>query len=137
MVEMELNKIIIDEKRQEQVIVLKEKNGSRILPIIIGLLEAAAIKMEVSGVNPPRPLTHDLLKSLIENLGAKLEKIVVDKIVSNTFHAKLVINTGDSQVKYIDARPSDSIALAVRTDAPIFVEEEVLDKSELFQPPQQ
>lgn len=137
MVEMELNKIIIDEKRQEQIIVLKEKNGSRMLPIVIGLLEAAAIKMKIGGVNPPRPLTHDLLKSLMENLGAKLEKVIVDKIISNTFHAKLVINTGNSKLKYIDARPSDSIALAVRTNSPIFVEEEVLDKSEFFKPPEQ
>ena len=136
MVEMELNKIIIDEKRQEQIIVLKEKDGTRLLPIIVGLLEAAAIKMRLGGVNPPRPLTHDLLKSLLENLEARLEKVIVDKIINNTFHAKLVINTGDSKVKYIDARPSDSIALAVRTNSPIFVEEEVLDKSEMFQPPE-
>ena len=137
MLEMELNKIIIDEKRQEQIIVLKEKDGSRLLPIIVGLLEAAAIKMKLGGVNPPRPLTHDLLKSLLENLEARLERVVVDKIINNTFHAKLVINTGDSKVQYIDARPSDSIALAVRTNSPIFVEEEVLDKSEMHQPPEQ
>ncbi|MBL7130352.1 MAG: bifunctional nuclease family protein [Candidatus Omnitrophica bacterium] len=137
MVEMELNKIIIDEKRQEQIIVLKEKNGTRLLPIIIGLLEAAAIKMKIGGVNPPRPLTHDLLKALLESLDAKLDKVIVDKILNNTFHAKLVINTGDSQFKYIDARPSDSIALAVRTNSPIFVEEEVLNKSEMFHPPEQ
>lgn len=136
MVEMELNKIIIDEKRQEQIIVLKEKDGSRMLPIVIGLLEATAIKMKLGGVEPPRPLTHDLLKALIESLGAKLEKVVVDKIIDNTFHAKLVINTGDSKVEYIDARPSDSIALAVRTKSPIFVEEEVLNKSEMFNPPE-
>lgn len=137
MVEMELSKIIIDEKKPEQIIVLKEKNGTRMLPIIIGLLEAVAIKMKIGGVNPPRPLTHDLLQSLLENLGAKLEKVVVDKILNNTFHAKLVINTGNSKLKYIDARPSDSIALAVRTNSPIFVEEEVLSKSEPFQSPQQ
>jgi bifunctional DNase/RNase len=136
MVEMELSKIIIDEKKPEQIIVLKEKNGTRMLPIIIGLLEAAAIKMKIGGVNPPRPLTHDLLQSLLDNLGAKLEKVVVDKILNNTFHAKLVINTGNSKLKYIDARPSDSIALAVRTSSPIFVEEEVLSKSEPFQPPE-
>ena len=131
MVEMELNKIIIDEKRQEQVIVLKEKDGQRLLPIIIGLLEATAIKMEIGGVTPPRPLTHDLLKKLIETLDAKLDKIIIDKIIDNTFHAKLVINMGDSKVKFVDARPSDSIALAVRTKSPIFVEEEVLNKSEI------
>ncbi|NQU18906.1 bifunctional nuclease family protein [bacterium] len=136
MVEMELNKIIIDEKRQEQIIVLKEKSGSRMFPIVIGLLEAMAIKMEVGGVNTPRPLTHDLLKTLLDNLGVKLDKVIVDKILNNTFYAKLVLNTGNSQIKYIDARPSDSIALAVRTKSPIFVEEEVLNKSEIFNPPE-
>ena len=137
MVEVELNKIIIDEKRQEQIIVLKEKDGPRMLPIVIGLLEAMAIKMEIGGVNPPRPLTHDLLKALIDNLGAKLDKVVVEKILNNTFYAKLVINTGNSKLKYIDARPSDSIALALRTKSPIFVEEEVLGKSEMINPPEQ
>lgn len=137
MVEMELNKIIINEKRHEQIIVLKEKEGARRLPIIIGLLEATAIKMKLGGLDTPRPMTHDLLQSVIEGLGARLERIVVDKLEDNTFHAKLVINTGDSQVKYIDARPSDSIALAVRMKAPIFVEEEVLKKSEMFDLPEQ
>ncbi|MDD5292039.1 MAG: bifunctional nuclease family protein [Candidatus Omnitrophica bacterium] len=137
MVEVELNKIIIDEKRQEQVIVLKEKNGSRMLPIVIGLLEAIAIKMEIGGTTPPRPLTHDLLKNLIEGLKARVDKIVVDKITDNTFHAKIVLITKDKEVRIIDARPSDSIALAVRTKSPIFVEEEVLKNSEMFSPPQQ
>lgn len=125
MVEMELSKIIIDEKRHDQIIVLKEKNGERRLPIVIGLLEASSIKMRLSGVEPPRPLTHDLLKSTIENLSAKLEKVVIDKLLDNTFHAKLILKL-DGTTKIIDARPSDSIALAVRTKSPIFVEEEVL-----------
>jgi len=137
MIEVELNKIIIDEKRQEQVIVLKEKKGPRMLPIVIGLLEAMAIKMEVGGVTPPRPLTHDLLKDLIEELGAKVEKVIIDKILEHTFHAKIVLMTLNKQTKNIDARPSDSIALAVRTKSPIFVEEDVLNKSEMFSPPQQ
>lgn len=128
MVEMELNKIIIDEKRHDQVIVLKEKGGNRRLPIIIGFLEASSIKMKVSGIQPLRPLTHDLLKSIIENLDGKLEKVVVDKLLNNTFHAKLIIKQ-DGKLKSVDARPSDSIALAVRTKAPIFVEEEVLEKA--------
>jgi bifunctional DNase/RNase len=137
MIEVELNKIIIDEKRQEQVIVLKEKDGPRMLPIVIGLLEAMAIKMEVGGVTPPRPLTHDLLKNLIEGLDAKVEKIIIDKILENTFHAKIVLTTSNNQTKSIDSRPSDSIALAVRTKSPIFVEEAVLNKSEMFSPPEQ
>jgi hypothetical protein len=127
MIEMELNKIIIDEKRHDQIIVLKEKNGERRLPIVIGLLEASSIKMKLSGVEPPRPLTHDLLKSTIENLNARVERIVIDKLLDNTFHAKLVLKTNGTTT-LIDARPSDSIALAVRTKSPIFVEEEVLNQ---------
>lgn len=132
MVEMELNKIVIDEKRHDQLIVLKEKGGSRILPIVIGLNEASAIKLKISGFQPPRPLTHDLLHSAIENLEASIEKIIIDKLEDNTFHAKLVIATHSGQTKFLDARPSDSIALAVRARAPIFVEDEVIKQSEIF-----
>ena len=131
MVEMELNKIVIDEKRHDQLIVLKEKNGERILPIVIGLAEASAIKLKISGFNPPRPLTHDLLHTMIENLEAKVERIIIDKLEENTFHAKLVIRHNGKD-KIIDARPSDSIALAVRAKAPIFVEDEIIKQAEIF-----
>lgn len=132
MVEMELNKIVIDEKRHDQLIVLKEKGGNRVLPIVIGLNEASAIKLKISGFEPPRPLTHDLLHSTIENLEANIEKVIIDKLEDNTFHAKLVIKTDSGKIKTIDARPSDSIALAVRARAPIFVEDEVIKQSEIF-----
>ena len=132
MVEMELNKIVIDEKRHDQLIVLKEKGGSRILPIVIGLNEASAIKLKISGFQPPRPLTHDLLHTTIENLEASIDKIIIDKLEDNTFHAKIVIKTNSGETKTIDARPSDSIALAVRAHAPIFVEDEVVKQSEVF-----
>ena len=132
MVEMELNKIVIDEKRHDQLIVLKEKNGERILPIVIGLAEASAIKLKISGFNPPRPLTHDLLHSAIENLDADIDKIIIDKLEENTFHAKIVLKTASGESKVIDARPSDSIALAVRAHAPIFVEDEIIKQSEIF-----
>ena len=132
MVEMELNKIVINEKRHDQLIVLKEKNGDRILPIVIGLNEASAIKLKISGFQPPRPLTHDLLHSTIENLEASIDKVIIDKLEDNTFHAKLVIRTSSGTTKVIDARPSDSIALAVRANAPIFVEDEVIKQSEIF-----
>ncbi len=132
MVEMELNKIVIDEKRHDQLIVLKEKNGERILPIVIGLPEASAIKLKISGFQPPRPLTHDLLHLTIENLQASVEKIIIDKLEENTFHAKLFIKTSSGEIKVIDARPSDTIALAVRAHAPIFVEDEVIKQSEIF-----
>ena len=131
MVEMELTKIVIDEKRHDQLIVLKEKDGERLLPIVIGLAEASAIKLRISGFVPPRPLTHDLLQTTIENLEANIEKIIIDKLEDNTFHAKLVLKQ-DGKTKVIDARPSDSVALAVRVKAPIFVEDEVLKQSDLF-----
>lgn len=137
MIEMKLNKIIIDEKRQDQIIVLKEKKGDRLLPIVIGFLEANAIKMKVASVVAPRPLTHDLLLAVITSLGARIEKIIIDKLEESTFHAKIVLRlkaeeAGEPPETFIDARPSDSIALAVRTRAPIFVEEEVLKRAEVF-----
>lgn len=133
MIEMELSKIIIDEKRQDQIIVLKEKGGDKLLPIIIGFLEASAIKMKISGVVPPRPLTHDLLQAVIETLEARVKRIIIDKLEDNTFHAKIVlVPKGNPREKIVDARPSDSIALAVRLKAPIFVDEKVVKCAETF-----
>lgn len=132
MVEMELHKIVIDEKRHDQLIVLKEKGGTRILPIVIGLNEASAIKLKISGFTPPRPLTHDLLCSMVEALEAKIEKILIDKLQENTFHAKIVLAAAGGGSKVIDARPSDSIALAVRAHSPIFVDDGILQQAESF-----
>jgi len=132
MVEMELNKIVIDEKRHDQLIVLKEKGGSRLLPIVIGLNEASAIKLKISGFQPPRPLTHDLLHTTIHDLEARIEKVIIDKLEENTFHAKIVLETAAGKTKVIDCRPSDSIALAVRAHAPIFVEEQIIKDAEIF-----
>lgn len=124
---MELNKIRIDENRGEQVIVLKEKEGDRLLPIVIGIMEVTSIKMEISGMTTPRPMTHDLLISTITKLGAKLDRIVVTKLEQNTFFAKLVLQV-DGRFEEVDARPSDSIALALRAKARIFAEEQVLTR---------
>jgi len=132
MVQVELSKIIIDEKRQDQIIVLKEKNGDRQFPIVIGFLEASSIKMKLSKVETPRPLTHDLLLLTIESLGAKVDQLVIDKLINSTFHAKIVLTTSDGQSKSVDARPSDGVALAVRAGAPIFVEEEILKRASIF-----
>lgn len=128
MIEVELSRIIIDEEKKEQVVVLKEKNGERFLPIVIGMNEAIAIKMKLGGVVPPRPLTHDLMSAIVSKLDATLEKVVVDNLTEGTFHAKLYFKKSDEKSVVIDARPSDSIALAVRTKTPIFVEEHVLEK---------
>ncbi len=87
MIEMELNKIRIDENRGEQVIVLKEKSGERLLPIVIGIMEVTSIKMNLSGITPPRPMTHDLLCSIIEKLGAKVDRVIITKLEHNTFFA--------------------------------------------------
>ena len=132
MIEMELSKIVIDEKRHDQLIALKEKGGSRVLPIVIGLNEASAIKLKISGFNPPRPLTHDLIYLMLQDLKATVEKIIIDKLEENTFHAKIVIRSANQEIKIIDARPSDSIALAVRFHAPIFVEDAIIKQSEMF-----
>jgi len=128
LVEMEVSKIRIDERRGEQVIVLKERGGNRLLPIIIGISEVTAIKMKISGIQPPRPLTHDLLRSAIIQLGAQLTRIVINKLEFNTFFAKLILKTKEGAIEEVDARPSDSIALALRAEAPIFVAEEVLNQ---------
>ena len=128
LVQMEVSKIRIDERRGEQVVVLKERGGNRFLPIIIGISEVTAIKMKISGIQPPRPLTHDLLKNTITQLGATLQRIVITKLEFNTFFAKLILQTKEGELREVDARPSDSIAVALRSDAPIFVAEDVLNQ---------
>ena len=128
LVQMDVSKIRIDERRGEQVVVLKERGGNRMLPIIIGISEVTAIKMKISGIQPPRPLTHDLLQSTIAQLGAKLDRVVITKLEFNTFYATLVLKMHDGALCEVDARPSDSIAVALRADAPIFVSEEVLNQ---------
>lgn len=134
MTQVELSRIIIDEKRQDQVIVLKEKVGDRQIPIVIGFMEASSIKIKISGVDVPRPMTHDLLVTVMNALGGSLQRVIIDKLINNTFHAKLEIKTSDGEIKTVDSRPSDSIALAVRLKVPIFVEDEVLQKSSMSQP---
>lgn len=106
-------------------ILLKEVNGVRRLPIIIGGFEAQAIALEMERIKPPRPLTHDLLKILIDNLGANVVEIVINELKDNTFFARIVLESS-GLTNEIDARPSDAIALAVRSDAPIFVSESVM-----------
>ena len=107
-------------------ILLKEVEGSRRLPIIIGAFEAQAIALEMEGIKPPRPLTHDLLKTFIDNLGANVVEIIVSELRENTFYAKIILEAS-GLTNEIDARPSDAIALAVRTEAPIYVKENVMN----------
>ena len=107
-------------------ILLKEMNGSRRLPIIIGAFEAQAIALEIEGIKPPRPLTHDLLKNVIDNLGASIIEVIIDELKENTFYAKIILEVS-ALTNEIDARPSDAIALAVRTQSPIYAAESVME----------
>ena len=129
MVELILNKIKVDESRNEQMIVLREKEGKRLLPVVIGIAEVNAIKLKLSGIKPLRPLTHDLLINVIESLGAKLQKILIDRLENNTFYAKLYLSVNHGKEVLIDARPSDSVAMALRAGVPMFVEEQVLKEA--------
>jgi len=106
-------------------LLLKETYGSRRLPIIIGAFEAQSIALELEGIKPPRPLTHDLLKSMIDNLGATVNEVVIDELKDNTFCAKIT-SEYSSITNRVDSRPSDAIALAVRTESPLFVAESVM-----------
>lgn len=134
MIQVELSKIIIDEKRQDQIIVLKEKFGERQFPIVIGFVEASSIKIKLSGVELPRPMTHDLLVAVINGLEATVERLIIDKMLNNTFHAKMELRTVSQEIITVDARPSDGIAVAVRSGAPIYVEDDIFEKAAFYKP---
>lgn len=125
MVEMKVWKLALDDRTDTPVVILQELSGSRILPIWIGRGEARAIAMELASQKFQRPLTHDLLKTAIEGLGAKIRKVCIEDLKNNTFYAKIFIEK-DDEIVGIDARPSDSIALALRAKSPIFIAEELL-----------
>ena len=116
----------LDRTTNTPVVILQEKEGERVLPIWIGPAEASAIAMELAGMKFARPLTHDLLKQVIVGLGADLRKVIITKVQDNTYYAELHIYRGDAIVN-IDARPSDSIAVALRLKAPIFTSDELLE----------
>ena len=124
-VRMDLARIVINDTSEQQIIVLKERNGGRQFPIVIGMSEAWAIDRRVKNITTPRPLTHDLLANVIRELEAELEKIVVHDLREHTFFAKLVIRHNGALVE-VDSRPSDAIALGVASDTPIYVEDSVL-----------
>jgi len=127
-VEVELSRIIINEQSDQQIIVLKERHGQRGFPIVIGIVEIFAIDRRLKGIKPPRPMTHDLLDSVIDNLGAKVEKIVINDLRNHTFYAQIHLSSNGRTVK-IDSRPSDAIALGAASNIPIFVAEHVFDKT--------
>ncbi len=128
-VRMELSRIFIREMTDMQIIELTEVDGERTFPIVIGLPEAFAIERRLKGIDIPRPQTHDLLSSVIGQLGGELKEIIVTDLVDGTFYARLVIEQDGESVE-IDSRPSDAIALGVAENVPIYVDEEVLAQTE-------
>jgi hypothetical protein len=124
-VQMELSKIIISEMQDRQLIWLKEVDGERKFTIVIGPVEAMAIDRRLKGSAMPRPMTHDLLASVIEAMGGTLERIEINDLQQGTFFAKLLIRQGEKLIE-VDTRPSDAIALGIATMVPIFVADHVL-----------
>lgn len=122
---MKVDKLGIDLMTHDPVVILKDVDGKRFLPILIGPFEATAIALALEGTPVPRPLSHDLMKSIITALKAKVARIIIHDIQENTFYAKVILEANGNLVE-IDARPSDSIALALRTNAPIFVSERII-----------
>jgi uncharacterized protein len=124
-IEMTIKGLMIDPITNMPIIVLRDQEGHRILPIWVGVFEANAIALQIENVQTPRPMTHDLLKNIIDDLSAQVERIVVTELKENTFYALIHLRTNGHSIE-VDARPSDAIALALRTHSPIFVEEAVI-----------
>lgn len=127
--EMKVFGLVIDPSTKSPIMLLKDVNGDKSLPIWIGVLEATAIASELEKITFPRPMTHDLLRNVLGELGAKVLKVEVCDLKDNTFYAIIHIHANENKRLAIDARPSDAIALALRTDSPIYVAEEVIKKS--------
>lgn len=128
MIEMTIDSIRVSLMNMQRVVILKEKMADRYLPIWIGPAEADAIAVKLQGVPVPRPLTHDLICTTIDALGASVNYIVVSDLRNDTFYAKIILNVDGGQME-VDSRPSDALALAVRVEAPIYVDDAVLDKA--------
>ena len=128
MMELEIESIRVRQETKQRAIVLRVKESDLYLPIFMGLFEVEAIRLKLMDVEVPRPMTHDLLGSVIGNLGASVQRIIVSELKNDTFFAKIVVDYNGSSIE-IDSRPSDALALAVRTNAPIFAEEDVVERA--------
>jgi len=127
LVEVKVQSLGLDRTNNTPVVILQERTGSRVLPIWIGAGEASAIAMQLADWAFSRPLTHDLLVSVLKGLGGSLQRVVISRVVDNTYFAELIIRRGEETIS-VDARPSDSIAVALRTKATIFAEETLLEQ---------
>jgi bifunctional DNase/RNase len=129
-IEMRIRGLVMDPVTNMPIVILKDINGASVLPIWVGIYEANAIALEIEKVTTPRPMTHDLLKNLLLGLETHVQKVVVNELKEDTFYALIWLER-DGQVMSIDSRPSDALALALRMDCPIYVEEEVLKNSKV------
>jgi bifunctional DNase/RNase len=133
MIEMELAGVRVELPTNQPIVLLKEKDGERYLPIWIGAAEAAAIALSLQGVVTPRPMTHDLMKTILEDLGVTVNRIVVTELREGTFYAQLDMARNGDRLE-VSSRPSDAIALAVRMAIPIFANEDVLEEASILIP---
>jgi uncharacterized protein len=127
-IEMSIKGLMVDPITNTPIVILRDKDGQKVLPIWVGIFEANAIALQIENIATPRPMTHDLLRNVIHDLKAEVQKIVVCDLQENTFYALIYLELNGGTVA-IDARPSDAIALALRTRAPIFVEDTVIDNA--------
>jgi uncharacterized protein len=127
-IEMSIKGLMVDPVTNTPIVILRDKEGQKVLPIWVGMFEANAIALQIENIATPRPMTHDLLRNVIHDLKAEVQKIVVCDLQENTFYALIYLELNGGTVA-IDARPSDAIALALRTRAPIFVEDSVIDNA--------
>ncbi len=132
-IEMTIKGLMVDPVTNMPIVLLCDKEGQKVLPIWVGIFEANAIALQIENVATPRPMTHDLLRNVIHDLKASVQKVVVCDLQENTFYALIYVSWNGDTVA-IDARPSDAIALALRTRAPIFVEETVIDNAKTMDP---
>jgi bifunctional DNase/RNase len=132
MLEMTIHGVNLDIITNQPVLILKDKAEEKFLPIWIGQFEATAILIELQGIKSARPLTHDLLKNMLETLKANVQRIIINDIENGTFFARICLERGSSPPLEIDARPSDAVALAVRTGVPIFASEKVVEKATIL-----
>lgn len=128
-IEVKIRALMMDPNSGTPIIILKDVNSETMLPIWVGAYEANAIALEIEKIAPPRPMTHDLLRNLIIELGMKVERVVVTSLRDNTFYAVIELSAGNGDAMRLDSRPSDAIALALRADCPIFVDLEVIQAS--------
>lgn len=128
-IEVKIRALMMDPNSGTPIIILKDVNSETMLPIWVGAYEANAIALEIEKIAPPRPMTHDLLRNLIVELGFKVDRVVVTSLRENTFYAVIELSGEKGEAMRLDSRPSDAIALALRADCPIFVDSEVIQAS--------